>query len=301
VKPPRAKAIPAGPPAAMLLAAVSALAAVLPACRQGEPAPVASDPLSVITTPSGVEMVLIPGGRFRMGSAEKGEADETAHEVELGPFAMDRCEVTQEHYEKVMGENPSRWKAASNPVEQIRWPQAAAYCNARSRLEGLRPAYDPKTWQCDLTADGYRLPTEAEWEYAARAGTGTAYSFGDNPAELGRHAWFKDNSLRRRPSPVGQKEPNPWGLFDMYGNVWEWCNDWYEEDYYQHGPEKDPPGPERSDSKVLRGGSWYSRAEECRSAYRLYEEPAYRDICFARDVQGLIGFRCVRKGVASSK
>ena len=279
-------------PAGLLVAAV--LAAAIPACGPGDRLPSENSPSAAVTTAGGVEMVLVPGGWFEMGSPPGGEADEGLHRVYVSPFYMDRCEVTQEEYQRVTGENPSRWKAPTNPVEQIRWPQAAAYCNARSRREGLQPAYDLKTWQCDFQASGYRLPTEAEWECAARAGSSTSYSFGNNPADLKSHAWFKENSPRRRPSPVGQKEPNRWGLCDLYGNVCEWCNDWYQEDYYQHSPPQDPPGPTSGENKVLRGGSWYSSADECRSAYRLYEDPSYRDVCFARDVHGLIGFRCVR-------
>lgn len=272
------------------------LALLLCSCRQSHEPGAESTPAGAITTPSGVEMVLIPGGWFEMGSAQSGEPDETPHRVYVSPFYMDRYEVTQEDYERLMGKNPSHWKRPKNPVEQIRWPAAIEYCNARSRQDGLQPAYDLQTGQCDFEADGYRLPTEAEWEYAARAGTSTEYSFGDDPAQLGRYAWFKRSCPLRRPSPVGQREPNPWGLFDMYGNVCEWCNDWYQKDYYAESPQRDPRGPKTGEARVLRGGSWNSKAEECRSAYRLYEDPVYRDICFARDVSGLIGFRCVKRG-----
>ena len=271
------------------------LAAFIASCRESSDSSLDNAPGGALTTPSGVEMVLIPGGWFEMGSAKSGEADESQHKVSISPFYMDRYEVTQEDYERLMGENPSRWKKPRNPVEQIRWPNAIKYCNARSQAEGLRPAYDLKTGGCNFDADGYRLPTEAEWEYAARAGSTTEYSFGDDPAQLKRHAWFKDTCLLRRPSGIGQMEANPWGLFDVYGNVCEWCNDWYQEDYYSHSPAKDPRGPDTGKGRVLRGGSWNSKADECRSAYRLYEDPVYRDICFARDVTGLIGFRCVRK------
>ena len=276
------------------------LALLLPSCRQsGEPA--AGDGTADPSNASGgAAMVLIGGGWFEMGSRQRGEADESPHKVYVSPFYIDRYEVTQEEYQRVMGENPSRWKEPNNPVEQVRWPNAIKYCNARSRLEGLEPAYDLPTGECRFDAGGYRLPTEAEWEYAARAGTTTQYSFGDDPALLRHHAWFKGSCPLRRPSPVGQKEPNPWGLYDMCGNVCEWCNDFYEEDYYQHSPERDPRGPARGEARVLRGGSWYSRAEECRAAYRLYEDPVYRDICFARDVHGLIGFRCVRRAEPSA-
>ncbi len=195
-----------------------------------------------------------------------------------------------------MGVNPSHWKEPQNPVEQIRWSDAAAYCNARSRAEGLSPAYDPKTWQCDFQSDGYRLPTEAEYEYALRASTTTAYFFGDSDANLSRYAWFKGNSTRG-PHPVGEKSANPWGLCDMIGNVWQWCNDYYQEDYYKNSPQRDPRGPARGEGRVVRGGCWNSKPDDLRSAYRNYETPAYTDICFAKDIHGQVGFRCVRRQV----
>jgi formylglycine-generating enzyme required for sulfatase activity len=239
-------------------------------------------------------MVALPGGWFQMGSPGGAEPDETQHRVWVSPFFIDQFLVTQESFQKLMGRNPSRWTEPKNPVEQIRWEDAAAYCNTRSRLEGLARCYDPKFWKCDFNQAGYRLPTEAEWEYACRAGTETAYFFGDEPRELGNYAWFKGTSTRG-PAPVGGKKPNPWGLYDMYGNVWQWCNDFYAEDYYRHSPDWDPRGPETGQARVLRGGSWNSRADACRSAYRLDENPNYTDVCFARDVHGFVGFRCVRK------
>ena len=207
---------------------------------------------------------------------------------------IDKYPVTQEEYEKQMGANPSHWKSPQNPVEQIRWRDAAAYCNARSRAEGLPPAYDPQTWECDFAAAGYRLPTEAEYEYAARAGTTTTYYFGDSAADLPRHAWFKGNSTRG-PHPVGEKPANPWGLHDMAGNVWEWCNDYYQEDYYKASPDHDPRGPAGGENRVVRGGCWNSKPDDLRSAFRNYETPAYTDICFAKDIHGQVGFRCVRR------
>jgi formylglycine-generating enzyme len=206
---------------------------------------------------------------------------------------MDRCDVTQAEYERLMGKNPSLQKDHRCPVDHVRWADAAAYCNARSREEGLRPAYDAQTGQCDFGADGYRLPTEAEWEYAARAGTKTAYFFGNDAAELPRYAWFKENSTRGS-HPVGQKLPNAWGLYDTSGNVWKWCNDFYGEEYYREGPDRDPRGPATGENRVVRGGGWNSRPDHCRSAYRNYEMPAFSDVCFAKDVHGAIGFRCVR-------
>jgi formylglycine-generating enzyme required for sulfatase activity len=248
-----------------------------------------------VTTTAGIEMVAIPGGEFQMGSDDPDEPDQPLHKVRLSGFWIDKYPVTQEQYEKLMGKNPSHWQGAANPVDQIRWRDAAAFCNARSRAEGLRAAYDPKTWECDFAADGYRLPTEAEYEYALRAGTTTLYYFGDSPGDLGRYAWFKENSPRGS-HPVGRQPPNAWGLHDMIGNVWEWCNDYYREEYYREGPEQDPRGPARGENRVVRGGCWNSKPEHCSSAYRFYEMPAYTDICFAEDIHGQIGFRCVRRG-----
>jgi sulfatase modifying factor 1 len=237
---------------------------------------------------SETEMVLLAGSSFTMG--DENEVDARPHEVFVSSFYIDRCPVTQEQYEKVMGENPSRWKGGQNPVEQIRWSDAARYCNARSALEGLRPCYDLNTWECDFDANGYRLPTEAEWEYACRAGTKTAYYFGNDLSKLKNYAWFEENS-RAKPQPVGQKPPNPWGLHDMCGNVWEWCNDFYKVDYYQESPKDNPKGPKTGETKVVRGGAWKFSAESCRSAYRYNEDPGYADVCFGYDIYG---FRCVR-------
>jgi formylglycine-generating enzyme required for sulfatase activity len=254
-----------------------------------------ADESETVATAAGVgEMVTLPGGWFEMGSSDEDEPDQTIHKVWVSSFVMDKHLVTQSEYEKLMGKNPSHWKGPDHPVDQIRWADAAAYCNARSRAEGLDPAYDLKTGQCDFEADGYRLPTEAEYEYALRAGSDTAYFHGDSPGDLSRYAWFKENSPRGT-HPVGQKPANAWGLCDMIGNVWEWCNDYYHVEYYQQSPERDPRGPASGENRVVRGGCWNSRPEHCRSAYRNYEMPAYTDICFAKDINGQIGFRCVRK------
>ncbi|MDH7571700.1 MAG: formylglycine-generating enzyme family protein [Armatimonadota bacterium] len=262
------------------------LVAALAAAWVGWSAPA---PPPVVMTKSGVPMVRLPGGTFVMGD-KQGAPDETPHRVTLSPFLIDQHEVTQEEFERVMGENPSRWRGKNNPVEQVRFSTAAKYCNARSLREGLTPCYDTKTWRCNFDADGYRLPTEAEWEYAARAGTSTPYFFGASAAPLREYAWTKENS-GGRPRPVAQKRPNPWGLYDIYGNVWEWCNDFYEVDYYTKSPEKDPRGPAAGVKKVVRGGAWNSRPAQCRSSYRYNENPAYEDVCFGYDVYGL---RCVR-------
>lgn len=221
---------------------------------------------------------------------DKDEVDAPPHEVTVRAFLMDRHLVTQEQYQKAMGDNPSRWKGDRNPVEQVRWSDAVRYCNKRSELEGLQPCYDLTTWKCNFAANGYRLPTEAEWEFACRAGSTTAYFFGDSPAKLGNYAWF-DRNAGGRPHPVGQKQPNAWGLHDMAGNVWQWCNDFYGVDYYEKSPKEDPRGPDQGDKKVVRGGAWRFGAETCRSGYRYNESPGYADVCFGYDIYG---FRCVR-------
>ncbi len=245
----------------------------------------------VITTKTGVEMVLIPAGECRMGSDE-GKADEApAHTVRVDAFYIDRYEVTQEQYGQLIVGNPSRFKGPKNPMEQVSWAAAALYCNERSRAEGLEPCYDEETVECNFEAAGYRLPTEAEWEYACRAGSDTDYSFGDDGGELGEHAWHAENSLETT-HPVGEKKPNPWGLYDMHGNVAEWCNDLYGPRYYQDSPEENPRGPEDGEEFVLRGGAWNSPPDECRSAYRLGDDPGFQDPCFRGSH---IGFRCVRR------
>jgi formylglycine-generating enzyme required for sulfatase activity len=261
-----------------------------PAQKPPPPTAPSSNAVPVAATP----MILVKGGTFAMG--DKDEVDATLHEVVVRSFLIDRDLVTQEAYEKLMGENPSRWKGKENPVEQVRWSDAVRYCNKRSEKEGLQPCYDLGTWKCNFDANGYRLPTEAEWEYACRAGTTTAYFFGDNPAKLGDHAWFDKNS-GGHPHPVGQKLPNPWGLRDMCGNLWQWCNDFYQVDYYKNAPRVDPRGPAEGPNKVVRGGAWRFSASNCRPGYRYNESPGYADVCFGYDIYG---FRCARNDPAAS-
>jgi formylglycine-generating enzyme required for sulfatase activity len=248
-----------------------------------------------VTTKSGVVMVVIPAGSFEMGSKHGKPEEKPAHKVWIDSFLMDQHEVTQTEYEKLGAieafPNPSHFKGPNLPVEQITWPQAARFCNARSRVEGLKPCYNEDTAECDFAADGYRLPTEAEWEYACRAGTTTDYSFGNEPRAVGDYAWFGDNSGKKTHS-VGQKRPNPWGLFDMHGNVAEWCQDVYDPAYYAGSLDKNPRGPADGKEYALRGGSWKSAADALRSAARLGETPGFSDACLARDA---IGFRCVRR------
>lgn len=236
-------------------------------------------------------MIRIPTGEFIMGN-DAGENDEKpAHTVRISAFYMDHYEVTQNQFQTLMGQNPSKHKGPDNPVEQLGWLAAVKYCNMRSLREGLNPCYTLEPLRCDYEANGYRLPTEAEWEYACKAGTKTTYSFGNDPAQLRNYAWYQDNA-NKTTHPVGQKTPNPWGLYDLHGNVWEWCNTYYQEDEYSDQPAQDPRGPESSEECVLRGGGWNSSGDYCRSSVRFSEPPGLADVCFGYDAYG---FRCIRK------
>jgi formylglycine-generating enzyme required for sulfatase activity/Tol biopolymer transport system component len=264
----------------------------------GDPAAArsSSEALAQLQPKSGGEMVLIPAGTFTMGDAG-GRPDQTPHTVSVSGFYLDRTPVTQELYEKVVGVNPSKRKESHNPVERTQWTDAARFCNRCSEIDGLTPCYDLQTWQCNFQADGYRLPTEAEWEYACRAGSPAKYCFGDAESELPQYAWLKPHS-GGKPQPVGKKRPNRWGLFDMHGNVWQWCNDWYGEDYYPASPGENPHGPPTGQQRVLRGGAWDSTPEKCRSAYRFHEFPVYSDACFGADSYG---FRRARRADTAAK
>jgi formylglycine-generating enzyme required for sulfatase activity len=263
------------------------LAAV--SCQRRDAVPRGAAP-PIVKTAAGDEMVLLPAGKFRMGR-DDGQPDAApAHEVSLDSFLIDRYEVTQEQYTKVAHLNGSHFKDPQRPVEMISWANAAMYCNQRSKAEGLEPCYDENTAACNFAANGYRLPTEAEWEYACRAGSSTPYPFGDDPRQLPQHAWYAENSGKTT-HLVGKCEPNAWGLFDMLGNVAEWCNDVYSEDYYKHSPAENPRGPADGEKYVLRGGAWSATAEVCRPDFRVGQEPGFQDACFHGDA---IGFRCVR-------
>ena len=239
-------------------------------------------------------MVLVRGGWFEMGDANCSPDESPVHKVWVDPFIMDRYEVVQEQYVKLTGENPSSFPGTNKPVESVNWVQAVLYCNLRSRAEGFRPCYDEKTFACDFGADGYRLPTEAEWEYACRAGTSTRYSFGDGTDPLSKYAWFKQNSGKSAHN-IGKKEANRWGLYDMHGNVAEWCNDAYRENYYKTSPSKDPRGPDEGEIKVLRGGGWQDRIGSLRSSWRASENFRFVDAC----VMDSMGFRCARNAPPS--
>jgi formylglycine-generating enzyme required for sulfatase activity len=207
--------------------------------------------------------------------------EKPAHEVTLTtPFYMGKYEVTQEQYAQVMGTNPSQFKGADLPVETVSWDDAQEFCKAVAHFARLREG-DPGQQQFGKML--YRLPTEAEWEFACRAGTTTTYYTGDAEADLGRAAWYSANSGGKT-HPVGQKEPNAFGLFDMHGNVWEWCQDYWQ-DQYEPEAAVDPQGPPQGQRRVLRGGCWFYGPADCRSARRLGYCPGYR--------YPLYGFRVV--------
>ncbi len=227
--------------------------------------------------------ILVEGGTFRMGSNDGNSDEKPIHEVAISSFWLSKYQVTQKEWQEVMGSNPSRFKGNNLPVEQISWHDAIEYCNKRSIKEGLTPCYSGSgnNVTCNWNADGYRLPTEAEWEYAARGGNkskGYKYS-GSN--RLGDVAWYDSNSGSKT-HPVGQKSPNELGIYDMSGNVWEWCWDWYDSSYYNKSPKRDPRGATSGQYRLLRGGSWLFNVINCRVAYRSYYTPTnrYRSIGF---------------------
>jgi formylglycine-generating enzyme required for sulfatase activity len=209
----------------------------------------------------GMEFVLVPAGEFVMGGRGNGDEQPMRRVSISRPFYMGRFPVTQAQWQRIMGKNPS-WKegCATCPVEQVSWRDVQIF---------LR----------ELNAMGqgaYRLPTEAEWEYAARAGSTGEYGFGDDPGLLGEYAWFYRNT-KGGAQPVGQKPPNAWGLHDMHGNVWELVHDWYGP-YPASGAAVDPIGPGTGRYRVIRGGSWTNDVDLCRAATRMKVLPGNRHL-----------------------
>ena len=265
---------------------------------QGVPAkklaPEPTEEDNIVTNSIGMKLVYIPAGSFMMGSSrsaaqlareyetrEERFADEfPQHQVRISEgFWMGQTEVTQGQYKSVMNAQP--WSGekyvqedANNPAVYVSWEDAATFCRKLSQQE----------------SETYRLPTEAEWEYACRAGTTTRFSFGDSDSSLGDHAWFRDNTWevgQEYAHSVGQKEPNPWGLYDMHGNVWEWCSDYYGKDYYYKSPIVDPNGPSSGPSRSLRGGSSGLTMNALRCSYRP-------DYVSSDGSDSSVGFRVVR-------
>lgn len=238
---------------------------------------------------AGDNFVLVRGGTFRMGSANGDDDEKPVHSVTVSSFYISKYEVTQAEYEAVMEKNPSNTSHGigdNSPVNQVSWNEAVEFCNKLSLKEELTPVYSGSgnNISMNVNANGYRLPTEAEWEYAARGGNsslGYTYS-GSNT--IGNVAWYSSNS-GKKVNPVGGKQANELGLYDMTGNVWEWCWDWYGN--YSSGSQTDPTGKSSGSGRVDRGGSWYLNASYSRSAHRNNLPPSFRN----RN----IGFRLVRR------
>ena len=232
----------------------------------GSAIPASAQQLKQITNSIGMKLVLILPGSFTMGSPinEAGRWDgESQHLVTISNwYYLGTYEVTQDEYEKVMGRNPSKFKGPKNPVETVSWLDAVSFCKKLSEMPEEKAA-----------GRSYRLPAEAEWEYACRAGSTTSYSFGETAESLGEYAWF-DEGPECKTHPVGLKKPNRWGLYDMHGNVWEWCQDWFEP--FLPDASTDPQGPNGGSNRVYRGGSWYFVAGNCRSAFRGRGVPSDR-------------------------
>jgi formylglycine-generating enzyme required for sulfatase activity len=233
------------------------------------------------TAPS--NMVRIQGGTFTMGSpADEVERDddEVQHSVTVSSFYMGKTEVTQKEYKEVMGTNPSSFKEDNLPVEGVSWYNAIEFCNRLSQREGLTPVYTVKgtnvTW--NRSTHGYRLPTEAEWEYACRAGTATPFSTGNNiTTEQANYDGYPYNNnakgtFRNKTVEVRSFKPNAWGLYNMHGNVWEWCWDSYED--YESEAHINPADTSSGTDRVIRGGSWLVHAEYLRSANRFNLSPS---------------------------
>lgn len=234
------------------------------------------------------KMMVLPVGEFRMGS-ERYPDEQPVHAVKISKrFALSETEVTQGQYKAVMGDNPSRFKDQpdweSRPVEQVSWLDAVRYCNKLSEREGRKACYelqeDGAKWD-GPGCQGYRLPTEAEWEYAARADESTEYAGSDRIEEVG---WYNENSGQQT-HPVGMKKANAWFLKDMSGNVWEWVWDWHAGSYKGAGSQ-DPTGPAGGSLRVVRGGSWFFVADYARVAYRNGFAPSDRGFN--------VGFRLAR-------
>ncbi len=278
-----------------------AVPAAAPTLPQPTPTEIASTPVIVLEA-GGFEMALVEAGSFEMGSVDGTSDEQPLHLVTITKaFYMSKHEVTFEQFDEFCGDagqpdpDDDGWGRGTRPVINVNWYDAVGYCNWLSEREGLVPCYGSGglATRCDFAASGYRLPTEAEWEYAARGGhksQGYTYSGANAPGDVG---WYAENSGDKT-QPVGQKTPNELGVCDMSGNVWEWCWDWHTDDYYAVSPANDPVGPGIPSSdrgvwarnRVRRGGSWHEDADMLRVAYRSHDGPEYRS--YAN------GFRIVR-------
>jgi len=210
-----------------------------------------------------LEMVLVPAGEFKMGSPDSDKDaikwEKPQHRVRITkPFYLGKYPVTQEQWQAVMGNNPNIFKGPKNPVERVSWDDCQEFV---------------KKFNAKAGGGRFSLPTEAQREYACRAGSKTRYCFGDDAAGLGEYAWYGGNSGGKT-HPVGEKKPNAWGLYELHGNVWEWCADSYGS--YAEGAVDDPTGPADGSDRVVRGGCWDDTARQCRSANRVWLGPLFR-------------------------
>ncbi|MDB5033626.1 MAG: serine/threonine kinase [Chlorobi bacterium] len=239
------------------------------------------------------EMVNISGGTYVMGSDNNATNEKPAHSVTVSSFQIGKYELTQLQWYRIMGTKPSTFHNDNNPIENVSWYDAVTFCNKLSKMQGLRPSYviDKYNTTCDFTADGYRLPTEAEWEYACRAGTTTDRYSGNVSRSTGTYfkepnldtiAWYRDHdptTSKDSAHPVGLKSPNTFGLYDMMGNVTEWCWDYWSANNsspyaVSASPQINPRGPSTADNHALRGGSWFDMPKEVRSAFHRQYDPA---------------------------
>ena len=220
---------------------------------------------------TGMELVFVKGGCYQMGDtfSDGYENEKPAHEVCINDFYMGKYEVTQGQWRQTMGNNPSQFKNCGDscPVEQVSWDDIQQFIQNLNQRTGKR----------------YRLPTEAEWEYACRSGgKQEKYAGTSSDSELGNYAWYGSNS-GSKPHPVGQKRPNNLGLYDMIGNVWEWVQDWYDAGYYKNSLKNNPQGPSSGSDRVNRGGGWFNEPFDLRCSIRFVDDPSRRS--------GIIGFR----------
>jgi formylglycine-generating enzyme required for sulfatase activity len=217
----------------------------------------------------GISFIKIEPGCFQMGTDQVVKAIDASSESEMPshkvcisqPFYLGETEVTQRQWDSLMDKNPSKFKGQYRPVERVNWKDVQEFIKRLNAKEG---------------GNAYRLPTEAEWEYAARAGSSTLYAFGNSEGSLKDYAWYGNKGYHGDSHEVAQKKPNDWGFYDMHGNVWEWVQDWYDPKYYQNSPEQDPKGPDTGQYRVYRGGSWVSSAINLRASVRFSGLPATR-------------------------